>query len=76
MSHSVLTPRGAPSGLSRREQEVAALVAEGLTNREIAAELILSRRTIDTHVEHIRDKLRVRSRSQIGLALWRGAVAV
>jgi non-specific serine/threonine protein kinase len=55
--------------LSDREREVASLVARGLTNREIAAQLILSQRTIDTHVEHIRSKLGLRSRSQIGALL-------
>ncbi|WP_143569449.1 helix-turn-helix domain-containing protein, partial [Streptomyces acidiscabies] len=57
----------APS-LTRREREVAALVAQGLTNRLIAAELSLSPRTADRHVENILTKLGLRRRSQI--AVW------
>jgi predicted ATPase/DNA-binding CsgD family transcriptional regulator len=52
--------------LSERELEIARLVADGLTNRQIAARLTLSVRTIDTHLEHIRTKLGVQSRVQIG----------
>jgi DNA-binding CsgD family transcriptional regulator/sugar lactone lactonase YvrE len=58
----------AKPALSRREQEVAALVVDGLTNREIAQRLFLSERTVDAHLEHIREKLRVNSRAQV--AAW------
>ena len=62
-------------GLSRRELEVAALVGEGLRNREIAQKLFLSTRTVDAHVEHIRTKLDFHSRSQIAAwAVARGLV--
>lgn len=54
--------------LTSREKEVAALVAEGLTNREIAARLSISERTADSHVQHIMGKLGFRSRAQ--LAAW------
>ena len=54
--------------LSRREAEVAALVAQGLTNRQIAERLFISERTVDGHLEHIREKLEVTSRSQV--AAW------
>jgi DNA-binding CsgD family transcriptional regulator/sugar lactone lactonase YvrE len=54
--------------LTPREREVAELVAEGLSNREIAERLVISKRTADAHVEHIRDKLDYRSRAQI--AAW------
>jgi non-specific serine/threonine protein kinase len=54
--------------LTAREKQVAMLVAEGLTNPEIANRLRMAGRTADAHVEHIRNKLGVRSRSQI--ALW------
>jgi len=54
--------------LTRRETEVAALLAEGLTNREIAARLFISERTAESHVEQIRNKLGFHSRTQI--ALW------
>ncbi|MFD2396624.1 LuxR C-terminal-related transcriptional regulator [Prauserella oleivorans] len=56
------------AGLTRRERQVAALVAAGLTNKEIAAKLVISHRTADAHIEHIRAKLGVRSRTQI--ARW------
>ncbi len=52
-------------GLTRREREVAALVAQGLTNREIATRLFISERTAESHVEQIRGKLGFRSRVQI-----------
>jgi len=51
--------------LSPREREVAAMVAEGLTNREIAARLFISERTADGHLEHIREKLGVHTRTQV-----------
>jgi non-specific serine/threonine protein kinase len=61
--------RGIPSSaLTRREREVAALVAEGLTNRDIAKRLFISERTADGHLEHIREKLGFSSRAQI--AAW------
>jgi DNA-binding CsgD family transcriptional regulator/sugar lactone lactonase YvrE len=56
------------AGLSRREREVAALVADGLTNREIAERLFISERTADGHLEHIREKLGVNNRAQV--AAW------
>jgi DNA-binding CsgD family transcriptional regulator len=56
------------AGLTAREQEVAALVAEGLTNPEIAARLVLSRRTVEKHVEHVLAKLQLATRAQI--ATW------
>lgn len=54
--------------LTRREREVAELVSQGLTNREIAARLHLSERTAQNHVQHILDKLDLPNRSQI--AVW------
>ena len=50
--------------LSGREKEVLALVAEGLTNREIAGRLIISGNTVRNHVSHIMDKLDITRRSQ------------
>lgn len=52
------------AGLSRREHEVVQLVAEGLTNKEIADRLILSTRTIDAHVRSILHKLDCRTRTE------------
>lgn len=57
-----------PSTLTRREREVAELVAEGLSNRRIAERLVLSPRTVDGHVERILAKLGFASRAQI--AAW------
>jgi non-specific serine/threonine protein kinase len=56
------------TGLSRRELEVAVLLAQGLTNRLIAAQLVVSEWTIDSHVRHILTKLGFRSRAQV--ATW------
>jgi ATP/maltotriose-dependent transcriptional regulator MalT len=52
-----------PGGLSPREIEVLRLVAAGRSNREIAAELVISERTVDRHVSNIFTKLGVSSRS-------------
>jgi DNA-binding CsgD family transcriptional regulator/pimeloyl-ACP methyl ester carboxylesterase len=54
--------------LSRRELEVAHMVTLGLTNAEIGLRLAIQRRTVDAHLEHIRAKLGVRSRTRI--AAW------
>jgi DNA-binding CsgD family transcriptional regulator len=51
--------------LTARETEIVALVAEGLSNREIAARLVISKRTVDAHVEHIYAKLGISSRVQL-----------
>ena len=50
-------PPGPRQALTRREAEVAALAARGLTNRDIAAQLFLSVRTVEVHVDHILTKL-------------------
>jgi DNA-binding NarL/FixJ family response regulator len=52
-------------GLTAREREVAALIAQGKSNREIAEELVVSERSVETHVGNIMSKLDVRSRRQI-----------
>lgn len=51
--------------LTRREQEVAALVAQGLTNRQIAGALHISERTAESHVQHILTKYGLATRAQI-----------
>lgn len=62
-------PETVTSGeLTQREQQVAQLVARGCSNRGIALELIVSERTVDTHVSHILHKLELTSRVQI--AAW------
>ncbi|GAC1327602.1 MAG: LuxR family transcriptional regulator [Chloroflexota bacterium] len=54
--------------LTVREREVAALVARGLSNREIAAALVIAERTVTNHIEHVFNKLSFRSRAQV--AVW------
>ena len=56
------------SGLTRREREIAALIGSGGTNGEIAGKLSVGPRTVETHVENILAKLRVKSRVEI--AVW------
>ena len=55
--------KSTPDGLSSREVEVLRLVAQGKTNRVIAAELFISEKTVASHVSHIFTKLGVSSRS-------------
>lgn len=68
--HRVVTLTPAPASdytsmpLTTREREVLALVARGFTSPRVARRLGLSPATVRTHVEHIRDKLGVRTRSQ------------
>jgi non-specific serine/threonine protein kinase len=54
-----------PGPLTSREREIAALVAGGLANREVAERLVISKRTVDAHVEHIYAKLGISSRVQL-----------
>lgn len=54
--------------LTTREREIAALVASGLSNRDVAARLVISKRTVDAHVNHIFAKLGLSSRVQ--LTIW------
>jgi DNA-binding CsgD family transcriptional regulator len=61
-------PAAVTSPLTARERGIAALVAEGLSNRAIAQTLVISPRTVDGHVEHILSKLGFVSRAQI--ASW------
>ncbi len=58
-------PPGPPDGLSEREVEVLRMIALGHTNSEIADELYLSVRTVETHRAHIQQKLRLGSRSEL-----------
>jgi DNA-binding CsgD family transcriptional regulator len=60
--------RGRATPLSDREEQVAALVAEGLSNRQIAGRLHIAERTAENHVKNILDKLGFDSRARI--AAW------
>ena len=62
----------AVGSLSRREHEIARLVARGRTNREIAAALHISERTADAHVRSLLRKLGVASRAEVARALAAG----
>ena len=59
--------------LTRREREVAGLIAQGLTNRQIGARLFIAERTVDTHVGRILDKLGCSSRAQVAVIVATGA---
>ncbi|NMN98372.1 ATP-binding protein [Antrihabitans stalactiti] len=65
---SSIEPRQVDSVLTAREREVANLVAQGMSNKDVAAKLVISRRTVDVHVEHIFAKFGFNSRTQI--ATW------
>lgn len=58
------TPPGLPGGLTAREAEVLACVATGRTNREVAAELVLSEKTVARHLSNIFNKLGLSSRTE------------
>ena len=64
-----------PLGLSLREAEIMSLIAEGHSNREIAAQLVLAEKTVKNHVNRIYAKLGVGSRSA-AIAQWTLAVGV
>jgi DNA-binding CsgD family transcriptional regulator len=51
--------------LSKRELEIARLVGDGMSNREIAEKLFISTRTVDAHLEHIFGKLDICKRAQL-----------
>ena len=62
------TTQHAFGGLTTRERKVAALIAQGKSNREIAGILVVSDRTIESHVRNVLSKLGFTSRAQI--AIW------
>ena len=69
------TPRSGLAALSRRENEIAAEVASGKTNREVAAALFLSEKTVGNHLTRIFEKLDVHSRAALATLVGREAVA-
>jgi predicted ATPase/DNA-binding CsgD family transcriptional regulator len=73
LGRPVAVPGGAADGvdtgpLGKREAEVARLVADGLSNKQIGARLFISERTVDSHVQNILNKIGINSRAQI--ASW------
>ena len=78
LGHRVLRPArdgtaGPLAPLTPREREIAELVAAGRTNREVAAQLVLSSRTIEAHLRNIYGKLDVRSRVELAREVQRNA---
>jgi DNA-binding CsgD family transcriptional regulator len=67
-TRSVRVDAGGAGVLTPREQEVSALLARGLSNKEIANHLVIAQRTAETHVENVMVKLGLTSRSQV--AAW------
>ena len=65
--HPVKRRREWPGGLTKREVEVLRLLVRGLSNQEIAEQLVISRKTAGSHVEHIYAKLGVSNRAQASL---------
>ena len=61
-------PIAAGAPLTIREREVAMLLARGLSNRQLAEQLVITTRTVENHLSHILDKLNLSSRTQI--ATW------
>jgi HD-GYP domain-containing protein (c-di-GMP phosphodiesterase class II) len=69
--HRVSSRREWPAGLTAREVEVLRLVARGLSNKEIAAELVISRKTASNHIEHIYSKIGASNRATASLFAMR-----
>jgi two-component system response regulator NreC len=70
-------PAGPPDDLTEREVEILRLIALGHTNSEIAGQLYLSVRTVESHRAHIQQKIRLTSRAElVRYALEHGLVAV
>jgi DNA-binding NarL/FixJ family response regulator len=76
LTQSLVTPRPQPAtALTDRERQVLVLVARGLSNRQIADELVISERTARTHVSNILTKLGLASRTQAALLAIRDGIA-
>jgi DNA-binding CsgD family transcriptional regulator/tetratricopeptide (TPR) repeat protein len=66
---SIIPVRAPTDALTETERRVAALVTQGHTNREVAAAMFVTQNTIQTHIQHIFQKLRVRSRTELAARL-------
>jgi DNA-binding NarL/FixJ family response regulator len=73
----VSTPHPAPAALSAREAEVLRMLAQGKTNKEIAAALVISERTVKFHVRSVFGKLGATNRTEaVSMAVQRGLVSL
>lgn len=66
----------APARLTPREHEVLRLLADGLNQKEIAGRLVISRKTVGTHIERILDKLEVHSRAEAVAVAYRDGLVL
>jgi DNA-binding NarL/FixJ family response regulator len=71
LTHSPATDQEEPISLTTREREILRLVAEGLTNVEIARKLYLSDKTVKSHVSNILAKLHLPDRTQAAVFAYR-----
>lgn len=71
LAQEIRGPRSGLAALTSREREILVLVAAGMSNKEIAAELVISERTARTHVSNVLGKLNLTSRTQAALVAVR-----
>jgi DNA-binding CsgD family transcriptional regulator len=71
---ATLAVRTSADGLTQTERRIAALIAQGQTNREVAAAMFVTENTVQTHVRHIFQKLGVRSRTELAARIMSGRV--
>ena len=68
-------PRHGWASLTPTEHQVVVLVAQGLTNAQIAARLLMGRATVKTHLEHVFAKLGVRNRAELSVEFTRKSLS-